>query len=185
MIGFTTGEEQATIKERYTQKSILELYPAYNFVVTSTFFNMKEILLKKYRTISVSICAVLAFVSINAFFAIGHWHPDGYIAFNVFAVFIFVATLSFVLTTRHLSKLKKLYSIAHYIQSFENCEIDKYEYAFIISSNRKWGLIRIRNLQIVIQPTFDFIEWEKPNEFIKVLFNNHREIRDINNHLCI
>lgn len=166
-----------------TQESIVELFPEYNFVVTTT--RLREQKLRSSRAALLYACTAIAILSIISLIAIGHWHPDGYIAFNIFVISILLVALSFLTVTRRISKLQYLNSNVYYIQSLDICIKNGYKYAFIISENRKWGLIKIKGQKIVIPPTYDFMEWRKPNELLTACLNNKREIRDINNNLCI
>lgn len=184
MIGFITGDEQIDNGHNVKQKSIPEMFPEYNFVVSTTIFERKDTLLKRIRAISVYVCMGSAIFSIIAFIAIGHWHPDGYIAFNVFVISILLGLLLFFVTTTRISKLKKLYSMSYYIQSFEKCKEDKYQYSFIISSNRKWGLID-NNLKILIQPQYDSMKWVKKDKLIEVNLGQESFLIDIKNNRYI
>lgn len=168
-----------------TQESILELYPEYNFVVATTRLKKAEAQLRRTRAYLLSVCTTIAILGIIGLIGIGHWHPDGYIAFNVFIFSVLAGRLLFPIITSKISKLKYLNSNVYYIQSLDKCKKDRYKYAFIVSENRKWGLIKIKGQKIVIPPTYDSMEWRRPNELLTVCLNNKREIRDINNNLCI
>ncbi len=185
MIGFTTDDEQDVSIKTHTSKTVLDSFPEYNFTISNSLFKTKELLLRKIRTISVSICTVAAILSIVAFIAIGHWHPDGYIAFNCFVASILLCVVLYVATTHKILEIKKIYSDVYYIQSPEWCKEHNYNYAFIISPDKKWGLIKIINFKIVIPPIFDSLEWKKTNELISVVSSNQKEIRDINNNIVI
>lgn len=74
--------------------------------------------------------------------------------------------------------------MSYYIQSFEKCKEDKYQYSFIISSNRKWGLID-NNLKILIQPQYDSMKWVKKDKLIEVNLGQESFLIDIKNNRYI
>lgn len=179
-----TTEAKKKLADTITQESILELYPEYNFIVATTRLKKAEAQLIRTRACLLSVCTIIAILGIISFIVIGHWHPDGYIAFNVFIFSVLAGLLFFRITTSQISNLKS-YSNVYYIQSLYFCIKNGYKYAFIVSENRKWGLIKIKGQKIVIPPIYDSMAWRRPNELLTVCLNNKREIRDINNNLCI
>lgn len=181
MIGFSTGDEQFDTNKSIIQKSILELYPEYDFVIAKSLFKNKY---KFWNWVTIIIDVILAIcITIFSFILIDIYTNDNYISFDGLCVWtsILLFTLVFnILRKTYVSRKKDKLKQLYYIQ-----DCVKGQYKFFINSNRKWGLIRNHDLKIVIPALYDKMVWKNLDKFIIASKNGASIIIDTNNQLCI
>lgn len=130
MIGFTTDNEQDVSIKTHTSKTVLDSFLEYNFTISKSLFKTKELLLRKIRTISVSICTAAAILSIVAFYC------DRALASKcIYRIQLFCGVYSFMCcficsNNTQILKIKKIYSEVYYIQSPEWCKEHNYNYVW-------------------------------------------------------
>lgn len=173
MIGFTTdknNQQYARPKMECGNKSIVDLYPEYGFMLAVPCFK-KRMCIFKYM-------AILGFILspsplLFCFMGMG------------MGVEVFVPCISIligsVLFLGYYWRFKKFLA-----KSPKIVYIQKYGlmgYSFIVDENRHWGMVD-NKLTILIPTDYDVLKWRKDQLIDASLGSNHMVI-DIHNNVCI
>lgn len=161
------------------QPSILEQFPAFDFVLSAPL--VKE----KSREILIGIAAILIFAIFLSYMSLIDYYKGRRDALIQIFIFAGPAIIGAIWLIKKIVNMRSIRSTAYYIQRIEKCKANGWKYAFIVSSDRKWGLVKLSNMKILIPPTYDFMQWKTANEYLIVHSGGRTEIRDINNRLCL
>lgn len=162
-----------------SKPSILDQFPAFDFVLSAPL--MKE----KSREILIGIAAILIFAILLSCGLLIDYYKGQRDALIPIFMFAGPAIIGAIRLIKKIVNMRSIRSTAYYIQRIKKCEANGWKYAFIVSADRKWGLVKLSNMKILIPPTYDFMQWRTANEYLIVHSGTRTEIRDTDNKLCL
>lgn len=194
MIGFTTdneseirfeeSESNAQCNTHDTGKSIVTIFPEYDFLIARTYFK------NRYKFWNwITVCSNLIFVYLIIYIAVcGEYvleYKFGFIGRILLLLAIFCALIFNLIYISHINNKRNIIRCLYYIQNPRYGKNKTRKYSFYIDADRKWGLIKNKGLKIVIPAEYDEMTWKETDKFILAYKNGKSVILDTNNQLCI
>lgn len=186
MIGFTTGNGVSQFENTNDSKSILELYSEYDFIVVKTlfknkykFWNWTMILL---NIPCVLLLCVFTFLMFDVYISENHIPKTGVLTITGITFCIVIFNL---MRKSDINKKRNSLNGLYYVQNPRLPNNKSRKYCFCVNSDRKWGLIKLKDFKIVIPTIYDEMSWREDNKTILAYKTGKAVILDTNNQICI
>lgn len=194
MIGFTTdneselrfekSESNAQCNTHDAEKSIVTLFPEYDFLIARTYFKNRY---KFWNWITVFFNLIFLYFSVG--FVVTAIQGSEY-GEHVVPSLLFLLTINLCIIfnriyASYIHNKRDIIGCLYYIQNPRYGKDKTRKYSFYVDADRKWGLIKNKGLRIVIPAEYDEMTWKETDKFILASKNGKSVILDTNNQPCI